>query len=66
MIQSVWGGLVCPVCPNRKPRHWDDSSAKQHVVAMAGKWRCTGNYTVDKNVARHVILGINMGWIEQA
>ena len=32
---SPWGGLVCPVCPNRKPRGWDRNDARQHVLSQA-------------------------------
>jgi len=29
---SPYGGLVCPICPNRKARGWIEAKARAHVL----------------------------------
>ena len=32
---SPYGGLVCPVCPNRKAHGWIEADARVYVLARA-------------------------------
>jgi hypothetical protein len=32
---SPFGGLLCPVCPNRMPCGWNEANARAHVLAKA-------------------------------
>jgi len=55
---SLYGGMVCPICSNRKARGWSKADARAHVLARAHT-PLDGTYTNDKNVARHCALARN-------
>ena len=55
---SPYGGLVCPVCPNREACGWYEANARAHVLARAHA-PLDGTYTNDKNIARHRALAWN-------
>ena len=57
---SPYGGLVCPVCPNRKAHGWSEADARAHVLVRAHA-TLDGTYTNDKNVAHHHALARNQG-----
>ena len=59
---SPYGGLVCPVCPNRKACGWIKANARAQVLARAHA-PLDGTYTNDKNVAHHRTLARNQGWM---
>ena len=59
---NVYGGLVCPIYPNRKACGWIKADARMHVLARAHA-PLDGTYTNNKNIARHHALARNQGWM---
>ena len=62
MHASPFGGLVCPVCPNRKACGWSEANTRVHVLVRAHA-PLDGTYTNDKNVAYHRALPRSQGWM---
>ena len=55
---SPYGGLVCPICPNRMPHGWNEANARAHVLVKARGLQ-DGYYTKDKDIARYRALARN-------